>query len=779
MGFIFGIKMPKYILRNQADRLQAEQLAKECNINKIVAGLLLARGIDTAAAAIKFLQPDLAELCSPFDLIGIREACKLIRSVIACKGKIVIYADYDADGVGAAAILHLAFKEIGIVSDVYIPNRKNEGYGLTVSALKLIKEQYNPRLIITVDCGISAIEEVAFAKEQLGIDIIVTDHHEPQAVLPNAICINPHLVQGYPPLCGAGVALKLAEALCGQAQAMQYLDICAISTVADMVPLIADNRIIAAYGLRLLAKKQTRIGLRMLMERIGIGDELSSYDIAFKIAPRLNAVGRLDSANSAFRLLVSQDTTELSLLVEELELANTVRQELCEKTFEHAKEKLLAYNLFEGGIIALEDKSWDSGIVGIVAAKLCEEFKRPVILFSHQDGLLKGSARSINGANIFLALKSAQDLLISFGGHSMAAGASLGKDNLKALACSIDRYFAKQNITFAEHTYSYDFALASEAVDLQLAAQLKKMQPFGLGNPAPCFLTEYTANSFSRMAKHKHILSRSKNITLLGFNMLNLLEAVNGGAEIIYNIELDYFRNKPIVNGIIKSIKVSRLPNAEVLLSRYFSLYNVKSFKYRGKRRKPQKDFGHIVIAYSKEGFDKACALYPFYNQSIFTLGCSNPVNTVILSPDKELDFSYYGEISFADKLPKGFASIVNASYGKVKYLSFAAAPYVDSTLSVPLLRQYYLIMKKLLSGKEDNVTALYNRVAARHTVTLSDFSLAYNIFKELALICTDKNDIIYFSKEKVELCASQLYLQTIKDKVDYAEAACASENKV
>ncbi|MGI6213321.1 MAG: single-stranded-DNA-specific exonuclease RecJ [Christensenellales bacterium] len=768
--------MSEYVLRCQIDSRQADLLAAQCNINRITAFLLLARGIDTPAKVEKFFSCSLDDLTSPFLLSGIREAADKINAVLARKGRIMIYADYDADGIGAAAILFLTLKSMGTTAGCYIPNRKIEGYGLNISALEQIKKEYNPDLIITVDCGITSMEEVAFAKEKLGVDVIVTDHHEPQSILPNTICINPHLTKDYPPLCGAGVAFMLAWALYGKERAAEYLDICAVSTVADMVPLTGDNRIIASYGLKRFSEGRIRPGLKILADKIGLAKEISCYDIAFKIAPRLNAAGRIDSAYNAFVLLTGEDRTELALIAGELEASNAERQELCAKIFREAKEKLLDYDLFIGGAICLEDKRWDAGVAGIVAAKICEEFNRPAILFTHKDGVLKGSARSVNGANIYEALKSAKDILISFGGHSMAAGATLEAKNLPLLIKALNQYFKESGAEFYKADLTYDYFLDLKDIDFQLAKELEQMRPFGQGNPRPVFLSRYKDGTFGKMRRHNHITSRSSNINFIGFNMLDLKDGLNRGADLLYNIEMDYFKNKASVKGIIKNARPAFLPPDDLLTARYFDLYNAKGFTYRGGRKAPQARYGHLVIAYTKSAYISARDRYPDYEKEIYTLSTLNPVNAILLSPDRNCDFSYYGRITFADVLPENFAEAVLQSYGRPEYEPGAMLPVINTSLDVPKLREYYLLMKNALAGKEDNVIALYENSELKKQLTISDFSLIYNIFKELSLIYTDKNDIIYFSGQKVSLENSTLYLRAIKDKVDYAEAACAGK---
>ncbi|MFI3228646.1 MAG: DHH family phosphoesterase, partial [Bacillota bacterium] len=295
---------------NERDELVAK-LMVELGLSQTIVNLLVDRGFTDSVSIDKFLHPSLSDLHSPFDIINMKPAVALIRSHIERGSNILIFGDYDCDGVGASAILFLAFEALGGKVRSFIPTRHDDGYGLSKGAIDKVVESFKPNLIITVDCGISSVKEVAYVKS-LGIDILVTDHHEPQEELPDCLLVDPKLQDdGYPQLCGAGVALKVVEALTDLDNAMQYSDICAISTIADLVPLDSDNRIIAYYGLQRLNKTNRlapRQGLNILKELCKIKpNQATAYDIGFKIAPRINASGRLSSAQKSFDLLTSTD----------------------------------------------------------------------------------------------------------------------------------------------------------------------------------------------------------------------------------------------------------------------------------------------------------------------------------------------------------------------------------------------------------------------------------------------------------------------------------------
>ena len=367
--------------------------------------ILVGRGVDTAEKIDGFIHAGRQRFLSPFLMSGMKRAVELITRAREEDWSVAVYGDYDADGICASAILTRALADFGIDAVTFVPERKN-GYGLSVEALDEIFEEYFPQLFITVDCGISNAQEVEYIKEQ-GAEVIVTDHHELPEILPDCICINPKIEDEYPydNLCGAGVAFKLACALNGK-DAYKYLDFAAIATVADSVPLTGENRDIVAEGLSLINARPRKNYAEFLKK----DEKVTSQSLAFSIAPKINAAGRMGDARAALALFLSDDGKEIYDYSVKLTAYNIERQKYCDGLYLSAKE-MLRNKGAHGRVIVLCGEDWNTGFVGIVAARLAEEYCRPALLFVNHGGKLKGSARSIDGVNIFEALKACSHLI--------------------------------------------------------------------------------------------------------------------------------------------------------------------------------------------------------------------------------------------------------------------------------------------------------------------------------------------------------------------------------
>ena len=415
--------------------------AQKFNLCEDIVKLFFARGIDSDDKIDKYLNAGVTSLYNPFLLKNMQEVVDKIKYYVLAKKKILIMGDYDTDGISASAILYKYFLSIGIEASVFLPNRFVDGYGLTIDSLDKVKSMYNPDLIITVDCGITCVEEIAYCKK-LGIDIIVTDHHDVPSITPDTLIINPKLEgQLYPfkELCGAGVALKLVHALAGLEEALKYTTIATLATVADIVPLLDENRAIVKLGLE-NQKQQLPKGLKKLCSELKISLPLSSTDISFKLAPKINATGRMGDAIISFNLYVKNDEQDIRDNIDMLVALNDRRVVETNNIFASACEMLEDTNVSRLGMIVLYNESWESGVLGIICSKLVEKYNKPVCLLSIVDGEYKGSCRSIPGVNIFEALTSVSDLLIRFGGHNQAGGLSIEKKNLKEFRTRINEY---------------------------------------------------------------------------------------------------------------------------------------------------------------------------------------------------------------------------------------------------------------------------------------------------------------------------------------------------
>lgn len=472
-----------------------------------LATLLGARGITTPEEAARFLAPSLSQLHDPFLLADMGKACELIHQAQAQQWPVVVYGDYDADGLCACAILVQTLRRLGIQADSYIPRRHSEGYGLNQEAVRALAQ--SARLLITVDCGIANVQEIALARE-LGLRVIVTDHHALPEALPQADAVIHPLLGDYPDgrLCGAGVAWKLCQALAGEAYAQTQLDLAALATIADMVPLQGENRVIARFGLEKLSLRE-RVGLRALLESAGIAPTapIGAERVAFAIAPRLNACGRLEDAQDALQLLLTDDGQEAASLAARLNTLNTQRRSQEEQVLQQAQQQLLAQDLFAARSIVVQAAGWNSGVVGLAAGKLAEKYGYPTLVFSQGEDISTGSGRSAAGMDLYAALKACAPLLERFGGHPQAAGMSIKTAKLPQLrACFDAAVRAQTGDAPLTPRVLYDDVLALEDVTPELVARLEALAPFGIGNPAPLFLQEeMQVKSCRAVGEGKHL----------------------------------------------------------------------------------------------------------------------------------------------------------------------------------------------------------------------------------------------------------------------------------
>lgn len=473
---------------------EVQQLASKLGISEITAQILFNREITEVECAKKFLLCEISDIGDPFRLKDMEKAIQRIIAAIQNKQKITIYGDYDVDGITATALVFRVLIGLGAVVDYYIPERQSEGYGLNLTALANLQSA-GTELLITVDCGISAITEVSSSKA--GLDIIITDHHEPPEALPPAFAIiNPKQADcTYPEkqLAGVGVAFKLCQALLSEVNEdinryTGLLELVAIGTVADIVALSGENRIFVKQGLREI-KTTKLLGLKTLLQKCNIiQGAIDTYTIGFIIAPRLNAVGRLSHAKAGVELLTTADIVRAEKLAELLNAENNDRQLIEKKIYKSAVNLIEATKAQEDKVIVLASEDWHSGVIGIVAARILERYYRPVILLTIKAGIAKGSCRSIPGFDIFRALGKCQDLLLQFGGHKAAAGLSLEIEQIPAFKQKINN-IAKAELSPNDYipVLAIDALVALDEINAGFIEQLACLEPYGMGNPKPVF----------------------------------------------------------------------------------------------------------------------------------------------------------------------------------------------------------------------------------------------------------------------------------------------------
>lgn len=480
----------QWILKTK-DEARAAQLARVLGISPLLAQLMINRGIQDAEAAKTFLACDLADLADPFLMRDMDRAVARIDKALKDGEPIVVYGDYDVDGQTASAVLVSVFRELSSnphAIQFYIPNRMDEGYGLHAEALDSLRSR--AKLVITVDCGITSVKEAALAR-QWGLDLIITDHHEPGPELPDAVAVLNPKRPGCPypekQLAGVGIAFRLAQAL-GKGRGRdfhEHLDLVALGTVADLVPLLGENRILAKRGLERMAKT-SRVGLRALMEVSGVDEDVKASDLGFRLGPRLNAAGRLSDPTLSVQLLLTDDPQLAQRLAAQLDAENATRQEIERRITAEAAALILERGLHKEPGIVVAGEGWHPGVIGIVASRLVEEFYRPTVVVSLADGVGTGSARSIAGFDLHGGLMQCRHLLERCGGHTMAAGLTVRAENLEAFA---QRFVEVCRASLSEDQLKPRLFVDAEVglgdVTEELVEELALLEPTGLGNPAP------------------------------------------------------------------------------------------------------------------------------------------------------------------------------------------------------------------------------------------------------------------------------------------------------
>lgn len=484
-------KMKRWRVADSQVELEA-MLARELEVNPIVAHLLVNRGITSVDAGREFLHSSVQDLLDPFLLKGMDEAVVEIERVLKENGRIVVYGDYDVDGITATSLMYRFLTDIGANVSYYIPERQSEGYGLNLEALEFLVDE-GAHLIITVDCGISSYDIVEAVKDR--VSIIITDHHTAPDVIPNATAVINHKQKGcaYPDknLSGVGVAFKLCQAIWYRRTGKTYLedlDIVALGTVADVVPLVGENRIVVKAGLEKMMETPNR-GIKALISVAGLdGKVITAGHIGFTLAPRLNAAGRVTHATRAVRLLVTEEDDEALAIAEELQATNSERQQIERAIYEEARQSVLAQGNKASHAIVVAGEGWHPGVIGIVASRLVEEFYKPALVISIHDGIGKGSCRSIDSCNIYEALKSADDVLIQFGGHHQAAGFSIEASQIDELRMRINGY-CQEHLDDNDYTpiVDIDGIIETDDVTIDLLEEVAILEPYGMGNSTPIF----------------------------------------------------------------------------------------------------------------------------------------------------------------------------------------------------------------------------------------------------------------------------------------------------
>jgi single-stranded-DNA-specific exonuclease len=566
-------RIEKLWLSNEIADDDIKIVSKGANVSPFLAKILLSRGMKDIDKIKEFINPSLYKLNDPFLLKDMKKAVVRIKQAIEANERIVIYGDYDVDGITSTSVMINFLSGICSNVDYYIPDRIDEGYGLSMGAIDKIN-QAGTALIITVDCGITAVDEVRHIKE-LGMDVIITDHHECKEVLPEAFAIvspcRPDSEYPFNELAGVGVVYKLVCAMCMELGLGElhynYLDLVALGTVADVVPLVGENRIIVKHGLRSL-EKTNNTGLQVMLECCNLKDkQITSWGIGFLIAPRINAAGRVGNAGRAVELLTTSDRSTALEIATQLNEENKYRQETELEIFHEAIAKIEQdIDLEKEKVLVVAGEGWHHGVIGIVASKIVEKYYRPCILISHEDGMGKGSGRSIEGLDLFKALNYCGGLLDKFGGHELAAGLSLSMENFAAFRESINIY--ADEIINEEDLYPkvrIDALLDTDDINIANIRELDVLAPFGAGNPGPVFEFDgLKICDIKTLSEGKHLKTLMGNkelhVEAIGFGMGSMAQNYNRNdlVDVAGALEINTWNSIDKVQLNLRDIKPNR-----------------------------------------------------------------------------------------------------------------------------------------------------------------------------------------------------------------------------
>jgi single-stranded-DNA-specific exonuclease len=569
----------KWLIKNQPESFEIENLRSELKVDRIVASLLFQRGITSFNAAQSFFRPQLTDLHDPFLMKNMEGAVNRLDKALKQNEKVLIYGDYDVDGTTSVAMVYSFLANYTDQIDYYIPDRYSEGYGVSFEGIDYAN-QNGFSLIIALDCGVKSVDKVDYANEK-NIDFIVCDHHNPGEELPACFVLDPKQKDcdyPYKELSGCGVGFKLLQGLCLKnnwsfEKLFEFLDFVAISIGADIVPITGENRILCFHGMRLL-NETTRTSFKSLLELAGKTFPLNLTDVVFTIAPRINAAGRIRSGKYAVELMISNDTDEIKTIAAAIDLDNQERRSLDQEITLQALEQIESDSTFsskKATVVFQED--WHKGVVGIVASRLIEKHFKPTIVLTESNGFVTGSARTVNQFNIHDALVACEHLLEQFGGHQHAAGLTLKKDNLSSFIETFNQIVSKSISLEDEHPIEHvDIEIHFDEIFQpnenrmkipRLKRILNQLEPHGPGNMKPVFLTRNVYTTSCQVLKEAHLkltvvqADSDVQIEAIGFNMADKREIVADGLpfEMIYTIEVNRWKQRETVQLIIKDIR--------------------------------------------------------------------------------------------------------------------------------------------------------------------------------------------------------------------------------
>ena len=763
--------VPEFVL-DESQLNEVKELSASVGLTLSATKILYARGVDTVEKIRKFLHPSVRNFLSPFLMSGMKEAVALLREAKEEGYTVAVYGDYDADGICALSIMYYGLKLFGIEPYLYVPERA-EGYGLTVDNIDKIFDEVLPDLFITVDCGISNEKEVRYIREN-GAEVIVTDHHTLPERLPDCICINPKIQDEYPydNLCGAGVAFKLVSALVGE-KSYDLLDFAAIASVADSVSLLGENRDIVSEGI----KRINASPRPCLSALLGKQEDISAQSLAFTIAPRINAAGRMGDARAALDLFTSESESEIFELAVKLNQYNTERQKSCDELYAEAKEMLLKKGAYRN-VIMLACETWSSGFIGIVAARLTEEYNRPTLLFVKNGDMLKGSARSIEAINIYDALKACDEFIFEFGGHAQAAGVNIMAEQFENLENALDEYIGT-------HYTSDDFVSKLPIVEIPegkfsmtLAREIAMFEPFGVGHRRPLFAVR-SAGTEAHPVKplSPHISIRSDALELMYFNGAKWLRLIESDVEktFVFEFNLSKFRGREYLKGFVREIVYDGRSGEQSELSVFVNHLE----RMRGKEVKVEPEYlttqemaekirslekecayGTCLIASGKDTLSR----YGLTKRAdLFTPSDKNPTNRLIISPSADADLSGYRNILFLD-FPSDFH--IAGLKGKKVYVN----PEIEASVFPAQISTRRETLLEIFANLRVNAAKLVGadteeiiRMTSSFGFDPYEFAFAIAVFRELGLVEFEERKLVVYRGVKTDLNSSSIYKKAVQ----------------
>ena len=773
----------------------ADALAKATGLEDATARILYARGVDTVEKANRFMHPGRENFLSPFLMRGMRELQAAFARLKETGGEAAVFCDYDADGVCSAAIMYHALKQYGVRARIYVPER-TDGYGLSKEGIDKIVAEGVPDLFVTADCGVSCKDEVEYIKS-FGTEVIVTDHHELPQELPDCVLINPKLADEYPHdnLCGAGVAFKVACALLGE-EAYALLDFAALATVADSVPLLGENRDIVTEGLKLFNAGHRACFTYLLGRSSEKSEEdVTAQTLAYFVAPRVNAAGRMGDSNAAYRLFIAEDDEEIRALAARLCAYNSERQKKCDELYAVAKQTLAKEGAYSH-VIMLTGEDWNAGFVGIVAARIAEEYNRPTLIFVRRGDVLRGSARSVENVNVFTALCACSQYLEEFGGHAQAAGVSVKAENFAAFQSAMEREIA---LRYSRDDFTLKIPVAQETTcgfSPKFVRELTALEPYGVGHRKPLFsLKAAECNAREMKPASPHVTVKNEFIDLVYFSGAKHLPILRSDVEktFVFEINVSRFKGKEYVKGIIRDFiydgRTGSAPEFSAFSSaidRFFAdkrdiqektdiqsgngenaftspavsspvPLSARETRELIEKKAAERDWGLCLVA-SDAG---VLASYPYLNDApcdLFYPASKNVGNLLLVAPFADADLSGYDTVIYLDS-PLNFR--LRLPEGKTAYYN----KEVDGTAAFKTLDVKRETLAGAFTALRNNVASLQGESAAAliercgtFGFDKKEFLFALRVFEELKILDFSFGVPTLYRGAKTDLSRSALY---------------------